>query len=130
MSKVITIKALVPEKKDAAGKVVNPQVGPFQINLTTGANAKELIELYGDEAVYSNAMANFVVTVQGNMRANMKKGTTQEALQAALGSAKMGVTIKSAPVDPKQAMLAQAGAMSPADLEKFIADLKARQAKK
>uniref|UniRef100_A0A6M3KWL1 Uncharacterized protein n=1 Tax=viral metagenome TaxID=1070528 RepID=A0A6M3KWL1_9ZZZZ len=127
--KKLTVQANVPEKKDAAGKITQIAVGPYSINVETGDNATEMVKLFGDEAVKSNADANWVVTLQSNMRAGMKKGETMAAMQARLGAAKMGVSAVGAKVDPVQAYLAMFQSATPEVQAKMLADLKSKAAK-
>jgi len=127
--KKLTVQANVPEKKDAAGKITQIAVGPYSITVETGDNAAEMIKLFGDEAVKSNADANWVVTLQSNMRAGMKKGETMAATQARLGTAKMGVAQTGAKVDPVQAYLAMFQSATPEVQAKMLADLKSKAAK-
>jgi len=128
--KDLQVQATVPERKDASGKVIQPTVGPFTIAVKTGDNAAEMIQMFGDEAVKSNAESNWTVTLQSAMRTGMKKGETQEQLQARLGSAKMGVTIKGVKVDPVQAYLAQFASATPEKQKEMLAELQKRAAKK
>jgi len=125
----LTCVANVPEKKDASGKVTQAAVGPYTISVNTGATAVESIQLFGDKAVKSNADANWIVTLQSNMRSGMKKGETQAAMQTRLGDAKMGVAASGAKVDPVQAYLAMFQSATPAEQTKMLADLKAKAAK-
>ena len=127
--KKLTVQANVPEKKDAAGKITQIAVGPYSITVETGDNAAEMIKLFGDEAVKSNADANWVVTLQSNMRVGMKKGETMAATQARLGTAKMGVAQTGAKVDPVQAYLAMFQSATPEVQAKMLADLKSKAAK-
>jgi len=129
MSEKMKVQATVPEKKDASGKVVQAQVGPFTIEVTTGTTGAECIQMFGDEAVKSNAESNWTVTLQGNMRSGMKKGETQEQLQARLGNAKMGVAQKGVVVDPVQAYIARFASATPAEQAKMIEELKAKAKK-
>lgn len=130
MSEKLAVQANVPEKKDASGKVTQVAIGPFTIEVNTGATAAECISLFGDEAVKSNADANWTVTLQSNMRSGMKKGESQSALQARLGAAKMGVAMKGVHVDPVQAYLAQFASATPDKQREMLAELQARAAKK
>jgi len=127
--KKLTVQANVPEKKDATGKITQVAVGPYSITVETGDTAAESIKLFGDEAVKSNADANWVVTLQSNMRAGMKKGETMAATQARLGTAKMGVAQTGAKVDPVQAYLAMFQSATPEVQAKMLADLKSKAAK-
>lgn len=126
MPEKLTVTAQVPANE----KKGTPQLGPATIVLNTGATAKEMIEMFGDEAVKSNATANWVVTIQGNIRAALRRGETQEQIQARLAEAKMGVATKGAKVDPVQAYLAQFQSATPEKQKEMLAELQKRAAKK
>ena len=100
MAKGITIEASVPGKDGAPSKSA-------QLTVQYAETIEEAVQMYGAEAVLSNAFANWRVTLQANMRAGIKKGETPEQIQARLGNAKMGVASTGAKVDPVQAYLAQ-----------------------
>lgn len=125
MSATIQVTAQVPEKKKD-GKIIQPALGPVTISVNTGATAKEMIEMFGDEAVKTNAQGNWVVTLQGNIRAGLKKGENQEQMQARLGSAKMGISSKGVTVDAKQAYQAEFLAATPEEQVKMIKELQMR----
>lgn len=125
MSVKLSITAQVPEKKKD-GKVVQPALGPVTITVDTGETAKEMIEMFGDEAVKTNAQGGWVVTVQGNIRAGLKKGENQDQIQARLGPAKMGISTKGATVDPTQAYQANFLAATPAEQVNMIKELQMR----
>ena len=127
--KKITVQANVPEKKDANGVVTQVAVGPFSINVDCGETAAEMISMFGDEAVKTNAQANWVVTLQGNMRAGMKKDETVEQIQARLGQAKMGVAATGVKVDPVQAYLAMFQSATPEKQAEMLKELKNRAQK-
>ena len=124
MPKSLTVTAKVPANK-AKG---TPELGPVSIVVQTGENAKEKIDMFGDEAVSTNADANWVVTLQSNIRSGLRKGETQEQMQARLADAKMGVSTKGATVDPTQAYQAQFLAATPEDQVKMIKELQKRAA--
>jgi hypothetical protein len=129
MSKTLTVQATVPEKKDANGVITQVAVGPFSINIEVASTAAEAIAMYGDAAVLSNALANWVVTLQSNMRSQMKKNITQDAIQASLAAAKMGVASTGVKIDPVQAYLAMFATASPEKQKEMLAELKAKAAK-
>jgi hypothetical protein len=129
MSKTLTVQATVPEKKDAQGVVTQVQVGPFSINIEAAGSAQEAIEMYGDASVLSNALANWTVTLQSNMRSQMKKGATVEAIQTALATAKMGVAASGVKVDPVQAYLAMFQSATPEKQKEMLAELRNKAAK-
>lgn len=128
MEKLI-VEAKVPEKKEG-DKVIRKQLGPVQITVQTGATAAESITLFGDKAVKSNADANWVVTIQSNIRARLLKGESIEVIQAALGQAKMGVAVKGAKVDPIQAYLAMFATASPEKQKEMLKELQTKAAAK
>ena len=125
----LVIEAKVPEKKEG-DKVVRKQIGPVQITVQTGSTAEECIKLFGDKAVKSNADANWTVTIQSNIRARLLKGETLEQIQAALGTAKMGVAVKGAKVDPIQAYLAMFATASPEKQKEMLKELQTKAAAK
>ena len=128
--KSMTVVANVPEKKDAAGKMVQKAMGPYSVTVQTGETAVESIKAFGDEAVKSNSDANWAVTLQSNMRAGMKRGETQEQLQARLGTAKMGVAQAGGRVDPVQAYLAMFQSATPEKQAEMLVELKKKQSMK
>jgi len=124
MPKAMVVTAKVP----ANAKNNTPELGPFSINVQTGETAKEKIEMFGDEAVSTNCDGSWVVTLQGNMRAGMKKGETQDQLQARLGTAKLGISSKGATVDPTVAYQAQFLSATAEEQVKMIKELQKRAA--
>ena len=127
--KEIIVEAKVPEKKEG-DKVIQKQLGPVQIKIKTGDTAAEMIQLFGDAAVKSNADANWVVTLQSNIRARLLKGETIDQIQAALGTAKMGVAVKGDKVDPVQAYLAMFATASPEKQKEMLKELQSKAAAK
>lgn len=126
--KKVTIEATVPEKKDATGKVVQKGVSG---NLTVeyAETLDEAKKVYGEEAVLTNAFANWRVTLQAALRSAMKRGETPEQYQTRLGVAKMGIANTGAKVDPVQAYLARFASATPEQQKKMLAELQARAAK-
>ena len=124
----------MPEKMTATAQVPanekkkTPQLGPVTITVTTGKDLKEMEQLFGGEAVKSNAEANWIVTLQGNIRAGLRRGETPEQIQTRLKDAKMGVASKGAKVDPVQAYLAQFQTATPEEQKKMLAELQKRAA--
>jgi len=122
MPEKMTATAQVPENK--AKKT--PQLGPVTVTVNTGKDLKEMEQLFGAEAVKTNAEANWIVTLQGNIRAGLRRGETPEQIQIRLKDAKMGIAQKGAKVDPVQAYLAQFQTASPEDQKKMLAELQKR----
>ena len=124
MPEKLSVTAKVPANKKKGTK----ELGPATIVVNSGKTAKEMIEMFGDDAVKTNATANWVVTIQSNIRAGLKKGETQEQIQARLADAKMGVAAKGVKVDPIQAYLATFQSATPEEQKKLHADLQKRAA--
>lgn len=127
--KALVVEAKVPEKKEG-DKVIAKQIGPVSITVQTGETATEMIKMFGEDAVKSNANANWVVTLQSNIRSRLKKGETAEQIQAALGSAKMGVAVAGSKVDPIQAYLAMFATASPEKQKEMLKELQTKAAAK
>jgi len=127
--KSLVVEAKVPEKKEG-DKVIAKQIGPVSITVQTGETAEEMIKMFGDKAVKSNADANWVVTLQSNIRSRLKKGETAEQIQAALGSAKMGVAVAGSKVDPIQAYLAMFASATPEKQKEMLKELQTKAAAK
>jgi len=83
----------------------------------------EAVKEFGAGAVLSNAKANWVITLQGNIRSRLKKGQDAATIQAGLGSAKMGVAVAKVATDPKAGALAYMKTLTPEQRKAFIAEL-------
>ena len=128
MVEKLSVTAQVPANE----KKGTPQLGPVTISVECPTTAGEMIKMFGDEAVKTNAVANWTVTLQANIRGGLKRGETQEQMQVRLGAAKMGVAAKGIKVDPQQAYLALFQSATPEDQAKMIKELtqKAQKAAK
>ncbi len=124
MPKDLTATAKVPANKEKG----TPELGPVTITVKTGKDLKEMVQMFGEEAIKSNAEANWVVTLQGNIRAGLRRGETPEQIQARLANAKMGVAQKGVKVDPVQAYLAKFQSATPEEQQRMLAELKKRAA--
>jgi len=122
--KKIAVSALVPEKKDAQGKVLNPQLGPVTVEVNYGENAVESTKMFGDEAMNTNAFANWRVTLQANIRGALKRGEAPEAIIARLADAKMGVAVTGGKVDAEAAFKAKFLAATPEGRKAMIDQLR------
>lgn len=127
--KKVQVTAQVPEKKDASGKITQKALGPAIVSVDYGETAKESIEIFGDEPMNSNALANWKVTLQSGIRAALKAGLDQVAVQAKLGAAKMGVATAGGRIDPVQAYMASFASATPERQAEMIRELKDRAAK-
>ncbi len=68
---------------------------------------EEAVEMFGGEAVVSNAIANWVVTLQAAERRMHTAGKTDEEITEAMADAKMGIATSGGRIDPIQASLAK-----------------------
>ena len=125
MTKAMIVEAKVPESKEKGTKEMTGTV-----TVQTGETLEEMVQMFGAEAVKSNAESNWVVTLQSAVRAGLRRGETQEQIQARLGNAKMGVKVVGAKVDPYQAYIAMYASATPEAQKKMIAELQARATKK
>lgn len=121
------VTAQVPEKKEN-GKVVQSALGPLTVNVPYAETLKEAKEVYGEEAVLSNAFANWRVTLQSNIRAALKRGESPEEIQKRLSTAKMGVASTGGKIDPEQAFLAMYMSAAPEKKKELLAKLQAKAA--
>ena len=126
MPEKLTVTAKVPAKKATGDKPATPELGPCTIVVSTGKDDKEMVQMFGAEAVKTNAEANWAVTLQSNIRSGLKKGETPDQIAARLKDAKMGVAQKGVQIDPVQAYLAKFQGATPEEQQKMLAELKSR----
>lgn len=123
--KDVTIEAKVPANKEKGTKEMSATV-----SVPYAETVEEARKVYGDEALLSNAFANWKVTLQSNIRSGLRRGETQEQIQSRLKDAKMGVAQTGAKVDPVQAYLAKFASATPEEQQKMLKDLQKRAAGK
>ena len=123
MAKDIEVVATVPGGEGQPDKSAS-------ITVKYAETLEEAKQMFGEEAVLTNAFANWRVTLQYNIRSAIKRGEDAATIQARLGSAKMGVAQQGAKVDPVQAYLAKFASATPEEQKKMLAELQSRAAKK
>ena len=128
MPEKMTVTAKVPAKKAVGDKPATPELGPCTIIVSTGKDEKEMTQMFGGEAVKTNAEANWSVTLQGNIRSGLKKGETPDQIAARLATAKMGVAQKGVQIDPVQAYLAKFQGATLEEQQQMLKDLQKRAA--
>lgn len=128
MPEKLTVTAKVPAKAASGDKPATPELGPCTVVVNTGQDSKEMEQLFGSEAVKTNAEANWVVTLQGNIRSGLKKGESPDQIALRLKDAKMGVAQKGVQIDPVQAYLAKFQGATPEEQQKMLNDLQKRAA--
>ena len=116
MSKDFTVVAKAGKAEDSKSA---------SINISGPETVEEAIEMYGGEAVLTNAMANWRVTLQGGIRAGIKTGLDDAQIQEKLGSSKMGVSQPRGSADPVAAMMGKWSKMDDKAKKAFMAQLKA-----
>jgi len=115
MSKTYEMTAKVGKESDAPTATINWE-GPETV--------EEAIERFGGEAILSNAISNFTVTMQGRIRSLIKQGKTQDEIQTALGSMAMGVSMPRSSADPIAAVKAKIGTMTEEQKAALLAELR------
>ena len=93
-----------------------------------GKTVEESIEMFGGDAVNSNALANWIVTLQAGIRRLHSAGKTDDEIQEILGSAKMGVAVSGGRIDPIQASLAKFKTMNADEQADYLEKLRAAAA--
>ncbi len=120
MSVVQTITTKAGKDNDSA---------TMAIDFTAPETLAEAVELYGEEVVFSNALANIVIGVQGVIRRHMKgnektPAKDQAEIQAIISAYKPGVSTRTVK-DPTEKILAGFQSQSPDKQKDIIAQLKA-----
>ena len=117
----------MPEVKEVSAK--SPKLKrETAIVVNFGETAEESIQMYGAEAVNSNAWANARVTIQAAIRRMHEAGKSDEEIQEALGDWKMGVAVSGGRVDPIAASLAKFKTMSHEEQSEYLDKLRAAAA--
>lgn len=121
--KSLEVKATVPANAAKGTKELSAT-----IKVEAPETCQEAEEMYGGEAVLTNSISNWVITLQSNIRNALKRGETQDDIQDRLAGAKMGVAQAGVRVDPIQAYLARFQSATPEMQAQMLADLQARAA--
>jgi hypothetical protein len=124
--KAITISAKLP-KNEAKGrkeeKSAELTVQFPDIEADPDAALEEAKKAFGAKAILTNALSNWTVTLQGNIRSRLEKGQTQAQIQEGLGASKMGVSAPKVAMTSKEAVLAAVQTMSAEERKALIAQL-------
>lgn len=128
MPEKMTVTAKIPAKAATKDKPATPELGPCTVIVQTGKDEKEMTQMFGGEAVKTNADANWTVTLQGNIRSGLRKGETPNQIAVRLKDAKMGVAQKGVQIDPVQAYLAKFQGATPEEQQQMLAELTSRAA--
>jgi hypothetical protein len=101
------VTAQVPEKKDEEGEVIQEKLGPCTLLVGYPESLEEAEGWCAQDAILSNAFANWKVVLQGGIRAALKAGMTPEQIQDKYGTAVMGVAQTGGRVDAQTAFIAK-----------------------
>lgn len=93
------------------------------IYVNFGDTTKESVEMFGDEAVNSNAWAAARVTIQAGIRRLLEGGKSQEEVQTAFTDWKLGVAMERSS-DPIAAALGKFKTMSEEEQAAFLEQLR------
>lgn len=117
----------MPDVKEVSAK--SPKLDRETIVIVNyGKDVNESVELFGADAVNSNALANWIVTIQAGIRRAHSAGKTDDEIQDLLGSAKMGIAVSGGRVDPIQASLAKFKTMDADEQAEYLEKLRAAAA--
>ena len=113
----------MPELKEVSAK--SPKLNRETVIMVNyGNDVDESIEMFGADAVNSNALANWTVTLQAGIRRAHSTGKSDDEIQELLGNAKMGIAVSGGRVDPIQASLAKFKTMNEDERAEFLEKLK------
>lgn len=118
MAKDTVVTAKVPANKE---KGTAEQVA--SITVQWPEDITEAVAMLGEEAILTNAFANWRVTLQGNIRSGLKKGETGKSIASRLAGAKMGIASSGGTVDPIQAFVAMFQNSTPDRQKELLNDL-------
>lgn len=117
------VSANVPANEKKGTKAMSATV---EVNYTD--KIEEAVQMFGAEALLTNAFANWRVTLQANIRSGLKRGETPQQIQERLAGAKMGVASKGTQIDLVQAYLAKFQNATGPEQKKMLAELQKRAA--
>ena len=120
------VTAQVPEKKDADGNVVQRQLGPVTVLVPFPSSYEEAVGWCTEEAMLSNAFANYKVSpIQALIRAGLKAGKSEEQIQEEAEKCVMGVARQGGGrVDVQAAYIAKFKSATPEEQKRMLDDLR------
>ena len=120
VSGVATIEAKVPKLGDR--KVT--------INYDFGKTLDDAVAKFGKEVIFSNFVANCVVTIQSGMRGQAIKGKSDAEIQAHYNTYKVGTASARGAIDPVAALIGKFPTLDAAKQDELLKKLKELQAAK
>jgi len=119
--KKMTVDATLPKNEKKGIK----EEKKASVTVNYGDTALETIKLFGDEAVNTNAFANWRVTIQAGIRRALEKGKSAAEIALSFKDAKMGVATTTGAADPVEAAAAKFLTMTPEEQSSYIKRLQA-----
>ena len=113
---------MVKKEVSATAKDGNAVVGNVTVTVNFPETVQEALDNgISEEALLSNAFANWKVTLQSAIRNRIKAGKSPDEIQADMDSAKMGVTMTANKVDPQQAFINKFKTANPEEQARMLA---------
>lgn len=109
--------------KDAEGKTT---YATCSAEYDFGENITELMKMAGEEAVFTNAVANMRIGLQTRIRSLHKTGLTPDAIQDQVNSWIPGVAAPKVVVDPIQNTISQFANWPKAKQQEFLKKLQGK----
>ena len=120
------------ELKEVVGKIIDKETKEITRQCVAyvnfGGTAEESVEMFGGDAVNSNAWANYKITARAAVVRMMLMEKTDEEIQETMKDAKMGVAVSGGRVDPIQASLAKFKTMNREEQAEYLEKLRAAAA--
>lgn len=117
--------------KDAEGNIVKDAEGKTTYAICNaeydfGENITELMKKAGEDAVFTNSVANMRVSLQSRIRSLHKAGLTPDAIQDQVNSWVPGVAAAKVAVDPIQNTISQFANWPKAKQQEFLKKLQGK----
>ena len=120
------VTAQVPEKKDSDGVVTQVALGPVTVIIDYPDSFEEALGWCSEEAMLSNAFANYKVSpVQATIRSSLKAGKNEDEIQTECEGLRMGVARQGGgKVDVQAAFIAKFRTSTPEVQAEMLATLR------
>ena len=120
------VTAQVPEKKNADGEVVQAALGPVTVIVDFPESFEEALGWCTEEAMLTNAFANYKVSpVQAMIRTALKAGKSEDQIQEEAEKLVMGVARQGGgKVDVQAAYIARFRSATPEQQAEMLAQLR------
>ena len=120
------VTAQVPEKKNADGEVVQAALGPVTVIVDFPESLEEALGWCTEEAMLTNAFANYKVSpVQAMIRTALKAGKSEDQIQEEAEKLVMGVARQGGgKVDVQAAYIARFRSATPEQQAEMLAQLR------